>query len=256
MRLFVLFTLFFPSVVFAQHSIEGAWSRSPGGIEGGGFAERNLSWGKRMHPRATHIIVDLHADRPSIEISEFAVEEIISLNEEGDRTELMFHFTRGGFDVTAIFHFRDDGTMWIEEVPLNAHSVLLSNLGLTGSDRVFHKIDGPEFDEIFDFIRRARSSLVVHTTVEDLPLHEESKVNSPVITILPAGSLVQFRWWEPEMEVGSAWVRVTAVHSAGLPKVVEVVVAGIVRSVIASGWIFTDMFVGMTDRFLRENLSE
>jgi len=251
MRLFVLFTLFFPSVVFAQHSVEGVWSRSPGGIEGGGFENWDLSWGRRMYPRGIHLIVDLHADRPFLVVPEWTRAEIISFNERGYKTELNLFFPREGVYVVAKFHFNNDGTMWMETSPDGRFA-----FGRAGQEIIFHKVDGPEFDVTFDYIRRARSSTVVHTTVEDLPLHEESKANSPVITILPAGSLVQFPWWEPEMEVGSAWVLVTAVHSAGLPKVVEVVVDGIARRVLASGWIFTDMFVGMTDRFLRENLSE
>jgi len=256
-KLFVITILFFPPVVFAQYSIEGVWVRGvSSGIIGGGFENWDLSWGRRMLPRGIHLIVDLHADRPIFVVPEWTQAEIISLDKRDDKTELKIFFPREEVYAAAVFHFNDDGTIWIEEIPLNAHTVVLYHLGLAGSDRVFHKIDGPEFDVTFDYIRRARSSVRVHTTVEDLPLHRKSNADSPVITIIPAGSLVQFQWWEPEMEVGYAWVLVTAVHSAGLPKVVEVIAGGIARRVLASGWAFTDMFVGMTERFLQENLSE
>ncbi|MCL2192467.1 MAG: hypothetical protein FWB78_03600 [Treponema sp.] len=252
-KLFVICILFIPSMAFAQHSIEGVWARgSPGAKTGGGFEYWYLSWGRRMYPRGMHIIVDLHADQPLLVIAEWAQAEIISSNETDDKTELKLFFSQEEVYIVASFHFNNDGTMWIEAP--GGEPVF----GTIGPNIIYHKIDGPEFDVTFDYIRRARSSNRVFTTVKDLPLHESNlphnPADSPVIMIIPAGSLVQFRWWVPEMEIGHAWVSITAVHSAGRPKVVEAI--GTTRRVLADGWVFTDMFVGMTDRFLRENMPE
>jgi len=122
-----------------KHTIEGVWSSHPEArvlSEGEGFSTHDLSWGRRSFPRAINFIIDLHSEPPSIEIAEFSWDEIICVNEEGNKTELTFFFTRGGFNVTMICHFNEDGTMWIEPI------VGLTFFG-TGRDFIYRKIDGP-----------------------------------------------------------------------------------------------------------------
>lgn len=138
--LFIIFILFFPFICCAQipiqNSIEGVWS-----IEQYPNANRTvsyeLSWGKRVIPRSFDIIIDLHNENPKIIISQFSMDDIISVTEEEDFAELTFFFKRGNFNVTMICHFNQDGTMWIEPLPDNL------TFFRTGRDQVYYKIDGP-----------------------------------------------------------------------------------------------------------------
>jgi len=181
-RQLIIIFLLFPAVAFAQHSIEGVWTLIPGAIGAPGRIEEHLSWGSRMYPPATHIIVDLHSEPPIIDVRQFTIEEIISIDERGNETEIRFHFGRGGFDVAVIFHFNEDGTMWIE--PIEGES----GFWATGPDRIYHKLDGPEFDPALDTERRALGFERTNTIDRALPLRERADASSPVIKTLPAGS--------------------------------------------------------------------
>jgi len=122
-----------------RNSIEGVWSRVPDTMERGlsVFYELDLSWGKKGFPRLIDIVVDLHSVPPIFEIPELTRDEIISVNEKGDKTLLTFYFARGEFNVTVIFHFNKDGTMWIESFEGGFDP------GGTGRDFIYYKIDGP-----------------------------------------------------------------------------------------------------------------
>lgn len=123
-----------------QNSIEGVWAchpDSPLAVEGETMFYRDLSWGRRYFHRNISMIIDLHSTPPTFEIPELTWDEIISVKEEGNKTELTFYFARGGFNVTVIFHFNEDGTMWIESYEGGFYP------GGTGRDFPYYKIDGP-----------------------------------------------------------------------------------------------------------------
>ena len=134
----IIVLLVSPFVSYAQNRIEGVWSLSQYPYMGS-VLERDLSWGVRNISRSFDLIVDLHSNPPIIEISQFARDPVVSVNEKNDVTELTFNFRRGGFNITLFFNFNADGTMWID--PLPDGLTFLS----TGQDWVYYKIDGPEF---------------------------------------------------------------------------------------------------------------
>ena len=136
-KFFVLCIFFLSRIAYAQNSIEGVWSIFPDAMKAERLFERDFSWGKRTLPRIVDIIVDLHSKLPSIEIVEFSWDKIICVNEKGSVTELTFYFARGGFYVTMICHFNENGTMWIE--PLSNGLTFFR----TGRDQIYYKVDGP-----------------------------------------------------------------------------------------------------------------
>jgi len=155
-KLFVISTLLVFSLVscvdtsaqsLTHHSIEGVWSIHSDITEVGdeGFGQFDLSWGRRGFPRLIDIIVDLHSDPPIFQIPEFDIAEIVSINELGNKTELTFFSWRGGFNVNAVFHFNEDGTMWVESYEAEDGSIFAP--GRVGRDWVFHRIDGPIRDD-------------------------------------------------------------------------------------------------------------
>jgi len=123
-------------------SIEGVWSlRSDTMASPGGFIERDLSWGRRVLPCINaNIIVDLRNTSPFIETrTSRTVSEITSVNEKGNKTELRFLWR--GINVVTMFHFNENGTMWLEPPSDEGFRIF------PGIDRnhVFHRVDGPEF---------------------------------------------------------------------------------------------------------------
>jgi hypothetical protein len=120
----------------AQNSIEGVWSWSQYASMERAY-EWDFSWGRRAVSRYFDIIVDLHSTPPDIRINNFTWDRIVSVNEKNNVTELTFYFARGDFSVTMIFHFNEDGTMWIEPLEGGLY------YSRTGEDNIFYKIDGP-----------------------------------------------------------------------------------------------------------------
>jgi len=120
-----------------HHSIEGIWSTRPNVTEIGeaGFHRFNLSWGRRGFPRIVDIVVDLHSDPPIIQVPELFIGDVTNIIESGSRTELTFFWHRWEVYSTVIFHFNEDGTMWIEP-PADGNTLFPTGLTL-------HKIDGP-----------------------------------------------------------------------------------------------------------------
>ena len=129
--------------------IEGAWVWRPAEIPWIGNFERDLSWGRRVFPQETKIIVDLHSATPIIETrSSWTTGEITGIIEKGDETQLRFLWR--DTDTTVTFHFNEDGTMWIE--PLTDDRFVF---GSTGKDRPYSKIDGLGFSAEMDAIQAA-----------------------------------------------------------------------------------------------------
>lgn len=121
----------------AQNTVEGVWCSDPNpNLQD--TIQRNLSWGIKNLPRQFDIIFDLHSEKPQIEISNFAKDEIMEVIENGRTTELTFFFSRGKFNVTMKCHLLGDNTMWIEPLPNN-----LTFFG-TGEKYIYYRIDGPK----------------------------------------------------------------------------------------------------------------
>jgi hypothetical protein len=133
----LVFLSFINCVPHTQYTIEGVWCSDPNPNKNNTL-ERHLSWGKKSVPRQFDIIIDLHSEIPSIEISDFTTDKIISVTENGNIFELVFEFKRGNFNVTMICHLNEDGTMWIE--PLHDGLTFFG----TGEGFIYYKIDGPE----------------------------------------------------------------------------------------------------------------
>jgi len=156
----------------AQYSIEGVWSLVPDdrlAVEDEKwFFSRELSWGKRYFFRNIYMIIDLHSKWQYLEIREFSWNEILSIVEYGNRTELTFYFDRGDYDVSIVCHFNEDGTMWIEQDNIYEFPV---------RDRIFYKVDSPEFPEINYHLRSQQN-------IYDVYIEEDSSdgINTNILT--------------------------------------------------------------------------
>jgi len=141
-KMLLIGLLFFPYIVFAQHSIEGVWSPLRNPCMSGSI-ERDFSWGRRTISRHIDLVVDLHSEPPTIWIPQahYPPDRIISFNEQGNVTELYIFSAERGSSFVAVFHFNEDGTMWIERSQY-AHGYFWG----AGEDYILHKVAGPEFD--------------------------------------------------------------------------------------------------------------
>jgi len=81
------------------------------------------------------LIIDPHGSSPSIEHVNSFRGELISVNENEANAELRFKLL--GDELAVVFHFNEDGTMWIG--PLEGDRRLFP----TGRNITFHRIDGP-----------------------------------------------------------------------------------------------------------------
>ena len=219
-----MFDMDFRPLAFAEarFSVEGVWDFvNPSMLHA---VERNLSWGRRIVPESG-FIVDLHSDPPMLEVfsiinSESDLYPIISINEEGNRTEMTVSADWRQDNITVFFTFNEDGTVWIER-ELGARWFSWS----PGRHWVYRKYDGPEFDQEAEKAERASAFQITHVTTEDLPLLEMADTESKVLAQLSRGSGVQLIWqtniYHPKSQGNIFWSRLVLPDGT-------------------AGWVFTD----------------
>jgi hypothetical protein len=204
----------------AQYTIEGVWSFYTGNSMLNAF-ERSLSWGRMLVPAEDGFVVDLHADRPTVEIfdsarmGKFSLNYITGIKEEGNRSEMTIAadwYSEG--DITVNFIFNEDGTVWIDKKPgANAYWWAL------GRNHVYHRFD-PEAEKA----QRAGVFQITHVTTADLPLLEMADTEAKVLMRLPKGSGVQLDFQitrNPETADSVPWSRLVLPDGT-------------------AGWVFTD----------------
>ena len=144
---------------YAQNTIEGVWSAHT-------FPELDimvtqsfkLPRGELTVPNAFDIIIDLNNEKPSIIVNQHNWDDIISIDVSSNVTELTFYFRRGEAFVTLFFHFNEDGTMWIEDLPVG-RSFLGTGIG---KDFIYYKMgnisETGEFELNLEYAEMARKN--------------------------------------------------------------------------------------------------
>ena len=99
-----------------------------------------FSWGSSFMAKNTSLVIDEGEDRPMFYIGGFGSFPIKEVKEIDGTFEMIFDFTRGGFDIICRIHPINNTQMWIEDIEG-------ISMFPTGENWIYYKLDGPEFDK-------------------------------------------------------------------------------------------------------------